>query len=188
VSSAVLYQVDEEAGAMWAAGLRVDPFGFRPLALRREGASWVATEQPVTSGRLDDIAVKAPDDVWAVGAIEMDSPRPTQKPLVEHWDGSRWGLVPTPPLPDGASGSFSTVTAAGDALWVAGSIDRLTDSQQAVYRYDGHAWQSVSPDGLDTISYAWEVIPVSRHDVWMAGIGYRAAGTIMDDLARHFKI
>ena len=29
---------------------------------------------------------------------------------------------------------------------------------------------------------------VVSDDVWMAGIGYRAAGTIMDDIARHFKI
>jgi iron complex transport system substrate-binding protein len=29
---------------------------------------------------------------------------------------------------------------------------------------------------------------VVSDDVWMAGIGYRAAGTIMDDIARHFKV
>jgi hypothetical protein len=150
---------------------------FHPVALRRDPAGWTATKQPVDLGRLDDVVVRAADDVCAVGTDETDSQQ--TGPLMQHWDGSRWTVVPAPQLPAEVAGGLTAVAVAGTGtsrdqgtLWVAGyqHSDTATDPQTVFRHVDGE-WQSVSNKGLEDIRYTWEVVPAADDDVWLAGIG-----------------
>src|SRR5262249_152779 len=51
-------------------------------------AAWriVPTPRVVGGGELYGVAASSPTDVWAVGTLDFYSARP----LIEHWDGSRW--------------------------------------------------------------------------------------------------
>lgn len=75
---AVLFDVETAGGATWAVGLRNDATtrSFAPVALRWTGTGWEAPAQPVERARLDDLAVGAPDQVWAVGSQEEEGATP----------------------------------------------------------------------------------------------------------------
>jgi hypothetical protein len=176
-SPAVLNQVSAAQDALWAVGERVDPYPHQllhPLALRYDGAGWTETSQPVDIGRLDDVAVIAADNVWAVGTDETNFPE--FRPIIQRWDGSGWQLVPAPALPAGTYGTFTTVGAADpptarDDVWVAGDTQDLTGDtvHRAVYRYTDGVWHSITNVGLERFGYIRKIVPVGDDDVWLAG-------------------
>jgi hypothetical protein len=65
--------------------------------------------EPTGGSSFQDVAARSADDVWAVGGGRV----------IEHWDGKRWSVVPTPEV---NLGTFVTVSAdAADDVWAAGS-------------------------------------------------------------------
>ncbi|WP_460514810.1 hypothetical protein [Flindersiella endophytica] len=169
-ASAILYRVEATGGSMWTVGIELNG-GFAPLALRRDGTRWTKPEQPFASGRLDDLAVTARDDVWAVGstpdAVES-------KPVLEHWDGSAWTIVQAPELPPGEYGGFSAVATAGpdQDVWVYGSSAPVgEDWRQLLYRYRDGRWTPVDLAGTEHILAAWDLNPITPDNVWLWGVG-----------------
>ncbi|HYS44322.1 MAG TPA: hypothetical protein VEM32_10130, partial [Geobacteraceae bacterium] len=45
---------------------------------------------------FESVAALAPDDVWAVGSRQPSFAE--FQPLIEHWDGTAWSVVPGPYL------------------------------------------------------------------------------------------
>ncbi len=92
---AYLNSVDAVASDdVWAVGQISDP-DDRSFILHWDGTSWRRVPAPDPSPGIDDLyAVSAagPDDVWAVGT--QQAPGLQFKPLIEHWDGTRWSVVP----------------------------------------------------------------------------------------------
>jgi hypothetical protein len=77
----------------------------------------------------------AADDVWAVGTT---GPLGAQQPLILHWDGSRWSVVPG--APEVTSGWLASVDAVStDDVWAVGSGSGVV----AVEHWDGRAWSVV---------------------------------------------
>jgi hypothetical protein len=175
LSDAILYQVDGTGSdALWTVGVKITRNGtlleFDPLALRRVHGGWVSTRQPVTSGRLDDVAVRGPADVWAVGSVPDSA---EARPLVQRWNGTRWKVVAGPRLAPGHTGSFTAVSATPDGdLWVAGDAQTATgESRRLIYRYAKGVWSRVGVNGLEHLTYVSNLVPVSSRDVWAVGIG-----------------
>jgi hypothetical protein len=176
VTDGVLYRVEGNApNALWTVGVDLtrdgEALAFSPLALRREEGRWVETKQPLTSGRLDDLAVRGPNDVWAVGSAPdaIDG-----LPLVQHWNGHRWTVVASPGLPPGWVGGFGSIsTAPNGDLWITGGAQTPDGSEveDLVYRFAKGRWYPVPIDGLSHLSYVWNTIPLSPQDVWAVGIG-----------------
>jgi hypothetical protein len=75
---------------------------------------------PDVSGTLDVLvgvdAVSA-TDAWAVGERHIGTPEAT---LAEHWDGTRWRVVKSPPTNDGAFGGVLAVTPTD--VWAVGGV------------------------------------------------------------------
>ncbi len=60
-----------------------------------DGQRWTKAELPGPHGALiNDLAVVAPNDIWAVGHLE--DPTYYRRPVAYHYDGKRWTQVPTP--------------------------------------------------------------------------------------------
>src|SRR5439155_9715753 len=75
-----------------------------PTATPTAGPScWSVVSSPSPGGAdsLNAVEVISSSDIWAVGGVSG----PPNYPLIEHWDGSNWTLVPTPNLP--AAGLFN---------------------------------------------------------------------------------
>ncbi|MEK9524232.1 hypothetical protein MIU24_33410 [Streptomyces venezuelae] len=159
----VLFDVETAGGATWAVGARSDATTrpFAPVALRWTGTRWQAPPQPAEHGRLDDLAVGAPDQVWAVGTRneavgEDDWDR--GRALLQHWNGKAWRAVELP-FPKGAQDtSLSAVDVdARGRVWVHGGYtDASGEYLPALFR--GRA------DG----SGGWTRLPADTGLTWVS--------------------
>ncbi|MFD4370611.1 hypothetical protein [Streptomyces sp. NPDC058486] len=162
-NGSVLYEVETAGGATWAVGLRSDATTrpFAPVAMRWTGTGWQAPPQPAEHGRLDDLAVGAPDEVWAVGSrndpvSEEDWGR--GRALLQHWNGTEWSEV-APPIPEGAvDSSLSAVDVdARGSVWVYGTyLDEAGQYTPVLFRGEadgGGGWTRLPGDtGLNWVS------------------------------------
>lgn len=90
------------AKVLWAVGgYWTDLPSQRTLVGHWDGESWEVLPSPnpisgqYTRNELNDVAVVSPNDVWAVGEV-FDVPANSGRALIEHWDGRRWRVVPSP--------------------------------------------------------------------------------------------
>lgn len=149
-----------------------------------DGTAWRTVPAPdlTAQDELRAIAVVRPDDIWAVGdaTYEISEPPtpglPNQpissegliEPLAEHWDGSRWSIVPVPPVgvdPGDVAGVlarardnsltfgiFSAVRAvSAKDVWAVGDLSGGNNPQRPdttfVDHWDGTSWSNVAvPD------------------------------------------
>src|SRR6266700_8135751 len=61
-------------------------------------ASWqiiASPNGPRQVNELHGVSALAEDDVWAVG-VSYNTERTLGPTLIEHWNGSRWSVVPSP--------------------------------------------------------------------------------------------
>jgi hypothetical protein len=125
----------------------------------------------VSSGTLRATAAIADNDIWAVGAGNVQDGL-----LVEHFNGKRWSLVPTPALSSGGinrpGGQFFGVagTASND-VWAVGvktGPDNPDFGEQLIEHWDGTAWSEVTSPLVEGDSLR-AVAAVSANDVWAVG-------------------
>jgi hypothetical protein len=85
----------------WAVGSRGDPSGvFKTVIERWDGDAWRLVPSPNAglglppNGSLAAVLALSKEDVWAVGSSLTCAEIP--QPLIEHWDGRQWRVVPSP--------------------------------------------------------------------------------------------
>ncbi|MFF3838281.1 hypothetical protein [Streptomyces sp. NPDC001930] len=173
-NGSVLFDVETAGGATWAVGKRDDATTrpFAPVALRWTGTRWQAPPQPAEHGRLEDLAVGAPDQVWAVGtrheAVGEDD-WDQGRALLQHWNGNAWSAVelPFPKGADGTSLSAVDVDARG-AVWVHGGYtDATGEYRPALFR--GRA------DG----SGGWTRLPADTGLTWVSQLEAGSGGVVL---------
>jgi hypothetical protein len=87
------------------------------------------------------MAAVSSQDVWAVGTSKAFGRRTPTLPLIEHWNGSTWSIVPSP-----ATGTFAaflsgvTALSSNDAWAVGGTFT----GSPVVEHWDGIQWSLVS--------------------------------------------
>jgi hypothetical protein len=108
----------------------------------------------------------ASNDVWAVGYQQVSSTGMAQ-PLIEHWDGTSWSVVPSPNLTPG--GLLKAVTAIStNNVWAVGEDDNL--SVDLVEHWDGTSWSVVSSPAFNgSIEILYGVSADASNDVWAVG-------------------
>ncbi|MGA4556033.1 hypothetical protein [Uniformispora flossi] len=155
-----LHDVESVGTETWAVGFgdRADG-GTSPIAVRWNGRSWDAPPQPYDGGRLVDVAVAGPGQVWAAGAVsrQIAPKRFETRPLLQRWNGSAWSEVATPfPGGDGAWGYLESVAAdPGGNVYVAGGWGNDNTGQETygVFRRDPAGNWSLTP-GSELVRYA----------------------------------
>jgi hypothetical protein len=131
---------------------------------------WSIVPSPNVQGEsnaLSGVTVESPTDVWAVGTRVTAS---SARGLAEHWNGSSWSIVPTPPPPQ--PGGLNAVDAvASDDVWAVGtfSADEGVPHPLAEH-WDGTSWSVVPvPDGGTTSNDLTGVVALAADDVWAVG-------------------
>jgi hypothetical protein len=94
--------------------------------------------------QFNAIQVNSPTDVWAVGDQGVtDSSSST---LIEHWNGTKWSIVPSPS--PGSNGDLTGVTTsnASNDVWAVGSDEPAgtTQAQTLTLNWNGTAWVTVA--------------------------------------------
>ncbi|MFJ6437719.1 hypothetical protein [Streptomyces sp. NPDC091416] len=185
--------VNTGRGRTWAAGFTVRNEGkvtrFQPVVAERSepGGAWTPVA-PATaaagavSSRVNAVDANGARDVWLVGddASALDG-----RVYTQHFDGTRWQVVPMD-VPEKVLGaSLLDVDALPGGAWAAGvaqiEVSRTWDeekggwvveSRQAgiVRHFDGTAWRDVPlPEPAGDFWYLNAVRAVSADDVWAAG-------------------
>src|SRR5438132_5623136 len=139
---------------------------------------------------LAGLAVVAPDDIWAVGRYNSGRP-PTvtgRDTLSLHWDGTSWGIVPTP-NPTWAGADFFTLedsaAVSSDEVWAVGYAEDFSSlkSTTLVERWNGSRWtivRSPNPAGDEYPNRLWSVDGAGPTDVWaVGGAGYPERSLIL---------
>lgn len=82
---------------VWAVGDASSGPSYALIMLHWDGKSWLVIDLPTggaTWSYLNAMDAVAANDIWLVGLTSFSYP--ASKTLVEHWDGTRWRIIPSP--------------------------------------------------------------------------------------------
>lgn len=144
---------------IWAVGQRygrTNPFGDTTLTMRFNGAVWQPVPSPNPLSRNDtdqnwltSVSAVSANDVWAVGRYGNHDLGPLDQTLIEHWNGSRWSVVPSP-SPGGSSADddlWGTVAVGPGDVWAVGGVGAFLNPQFSsplALHWDGFQWAQTS--------------------------------------------
>ena len=156
---------------VWAVGFSVmqentNTVPYHALIEHWDGVRWtiVAAPTPQFSSELLGISAVAANDVWAVGFNAPQSGFVPPQPLIEHWDGSEWTVVPSP-NPNGWSWLNAVAAVASNDVWAVGQ----SRSEAVFMHWDGSEWTVVpSPDNA---GQRFAITAVASDDIWSSGRG-----------------
>lgn len=160
----------------WAAGASYSTkavFGTTAvgaLIAHWDGTTWNTVPNPAANrpgAVLHALGVVSPSDIWAVG--QQGNPNQItysgSRPLIEHWDGSAWSVIPAP-----AAGKPSFLYAvSGDSATDAWAVGYQTKTTLGplIEHWDGKTWNAVTlPPGLTNLNGLVGVYAAAPDDVW----------------------
>ncbi len=175
----------------WAVGYytnirRVD----QTLIEHWNGKAWTVQKSPnpgtsANSNELSGVAALSPRNVWAVGSYSDTAGGHT---LIEHWNGKKWSVqpspspgqtcsaraaVPTRPALSIRGGGLSSVTAASPSnAWAVGVRCGRHASQTLVEHWNGKSWtvqRSPNPGGYRFSAGFSGVAATSSTNAWAVG-------------------
>ncbi len=115
------------------------------------------------------------NDAWAVGNYYSPT-NGSLLTLIEHFDGTRWTVVPSPSEPDISNTLTAVAAVSASDVWAVGYLGTTTPMGPLALHWDGTVWsiiptptlppQVVSP-GLNGVA------AISTDDVWAVGFDSR---------------
>jgi hypothetical protein len=141
---------------------------------------WTVVPSPSPSTQanyLDAVFALSPTSAWAVGAAYR-STTSTPGTLTEHWDGTRWRVVPSPNATDGYNELFGLDAVPGGGVWAVGysNIANYGTERTLVLGWNGSSWRIVpSPNVGSNANILYDVDAVSAGDAWAVGLGDSAS-------------
>jgi hypothetical protein len=152
---------------------------------------------------LRDVATVSSNEAWAVGHQTILSlGNYLTVPLVQHWDGVAWTVVPTPipePYANGANCGFYSVAVVGpNEVWAAGWQNKqdaagYIGTHMMVQRWNGSQWTLIDtpmPGTLQLQSASGDLIRgievISPNDIWFVGDWVSISGPSQPALALHW--
>jgi hypothetical protein len=156
-------------GDVWAVGSIAATASATSQSLLEHfnGTAWSLGTRPANEPvgtSLAGVSALTGSDVWAVGgSVDANFNR---NPVIEHFNGTAWSVVPTPALGQNARLNAVFARASTDA-WAVG---RLIDGETGVVlHWNGTAWSQVALPTLRHDSDLLAVQALSATDVWVVG-------------------
>jgi hypothetical protein len=114
--------------------------------------------------QLSGVAALSPSNVWVVGYTE-NRQFTAYTPLIEHWNGVRWNVLPNPASV--VSSDLNAIDAlAPNDIWAVGSD--LSDDQPLIEHWNGVRWQVVTGPNVSG-GYLQSMSAVGAKDIWTVG-------------------
>ena len=169
-------------GEAWAAGTFMDQKALdHPLAEHRSGSTWTRVPVPQPAGQqalLNAVDDLSPGNAWAVGTSFSGgvAATPGGPTLIEHWNGTRWSIVPSPNPATGIPGDTDVLTAISGTGPERPVGRRL--GQQCGERHDLAAVRALErhhldgghlPDPAQSAQFATAITAISPGNVWAVG-------------------
>jgi hypothetical protein len=158
-----------------------------PLSLKGMYGHNVSLNSPLpNSSYLASAAVVSANDIWAVGSFINTSTLETT--LIEHWNGTRWSVVPSP-NPGQYNYSLLTKVAvvSTNDVWAVGfSYNSVNFYQTLTEHWNGSAWSIISSQNPTSDSLFSGVAVVSTNNVWAVGFFNDSSG-VLQTLIEHWN-
>jgi hypothetical protein len=141
--------------------------GQQEVILHWDGFTWSLVPGADNGGlesHLRAITAIAVNDVWAAGYY-YDSATGFARPLIQHWDGSQWSVVPSPYVGEDFLNGIAAV--GPHDVWAVGVADYTNTLTE---HWDGNAWTIVPSQGGGGELFG--VAAVTARDVWAVGSGF----------------
>jgi hypothetical protein len=164
------------AGLLSAVLLAAGPAASAATALHA-----VASPSPAGASGSDLVSVAAvnPGDAWAVGSAFAGTTTLRGVPLAEHFDGTRWSIAATAPVPAGDDVRLAAVAFSGASDgWAVGTDTNLAtgNGSSVIEHFNGTSWTRLpSPAGEPFRAGLVSVAAVSATDAWAVGSGGNSA-------------
>ena len=134
------------------------------------GLGWSMVPSPANepaSSQLDAISAVSATDIWAVGYSRAGNTGQGFEPLIEHWNGTAWSIVPGAPVATG-SDFLTGVSAASSAdVWAVGRSGR--HPTPVIEHWNGTSWAQVPQPVSGYDSSLNSVATISGTDAWAVG-------------------
>jgi hypothetical protein len=164
---------------VWAVGEQEGKNGlFETLAEHWDGHRWtaVATPNPGPKGNhLHGVYAVSRDNAWAVGQSQLGAGQRDHM-LVEHWDGHRWSVVPTPASAFGDALLDGVTVAPNGVVWAVGEFDRTAGGRPLIAHLAGGQWHTLTAVPVPAACANWD----NLYGVTVSGGAVYAAGTCVD--------
>lgn len=165
-----LFGVAAVPGRAWAVGVRLDhAFWAHSLIEAWDGKAWHQVDPPALAAKRDILfaaTAVSKNDVWAVGERQTMSGRFAT--LIEHWDGTRWSVRPSPDPGSSGNALYGVAAAGPDNIWAVGQRNDQTSDTPLVEHWNGSRWSTVAvPSG--GASGLLQGVAVNGGDVWAVG-------------------
>ena len=152
----------------------------QPLIEHWNGSRWSIVASPNvgrrgSGGSLSGVLALAANDVWTVGSHGAPNPPSSgTQTLIEHWNGTRWSVIPSP-NPEQAYNQpqLNAITAISvNDVWAVGYADDPSQNEKTlIEHWNGTRWSIVaSPSPAQTRSRFLGVTAISANDVWAVGV------------------
>jgi hypothetical protein len=171
---------------VWAVGyFYADATPYSPyyaLIVHWNGRQWNVVSSPAGSGSMRKANILyavtglSSDDIWATGGTCLQSSTPSAsnpcRPLVEHWDGTRWSDVSTPSTGHKHNNLYTATALSSHDVWAAGSFYNLNSDPSIILveHWDGRQWKLVqSPGYLEGTWISGMTQVAGAKTLWMVG-------------------
>jgi hypothetical protein len=181
----------------WAVGYFTDNASTGPdytLIEHWDGTAWTQVPSPSPFGAqniLSGIVALSSKNAWAVGTgLDSFTSGVPEVTLIEHWNGSRWTVVPSP----SPGATYSLLTGVGrigtsSHLWAVGVYDvtPLGPPHPLIEQWNGTTWQLIAVPRPLRGGALEGISPTSRSsDDWAVGESCSATGCD-ETLAEHWN-
>jgi hypothetical protein len=152
----------DSANDVWIVGnylLEVNPSDYanETYSLHWNGSAWSIVPMPLEPGTnpnfeyaFSSIKANSPTDVWAVGESFNAAVYTSGQTLIEHYNGTKWSIVPSPSPGTNATLAGVTTSNAANNVWAVGYYMPTGSStwQTLTLNWNGSTWNTVaSPNG-----------------------------------------
>lgn len=171
----------QSAADVWAVGDApgTSATSIVPLALHWNGTRWAKKPMPspanVTSSGITSVSADSPSDAWAVGS--SDTASNTIVSLIEHWNGSRWTVVPSPDPGRSIINLYGVSALSSTDVWAVGSYVVSATQETLVLHWNGSNWTQVPSPSVGQSSVLNSVTAISPSNAWAVGSG--GSGTVV---------
>jgi hypothetical protein len=145
-----------------------DILNSEPLIEHFNGTKWsvVTSPLPKFGGELNGVAALTSNNVWAVGQMNSTSTAggfPIAIPLIEHWNGTQWSIVPSPnPSPALGAQLLGVAAISANNILAVGTGD-------LVEHWNGTKWSLVASPAFSPGGTLNAISADSSTDVWAVG-------------------
>jgi hypothetical protein len=175
----------------WLGSLVVSGAAMLALAAPAlAGSSWRIVPSPNppgnNDGQLNATVVTGAADAWAAGFGRVGNG--TFGPLIAHWAGQSWTIVPSASVPASHTVFLNGLAATGPSdVWAVGSDSSSSATRSVAEHWNGGVWtRAAAPAGEPAGSTLTAVSAHAPADVWAVGYSRSPSTLAFAPLIEHF--